>query len=157
MLVGTKTIVAINYVCRNKHMFDKTFVMTDIVASNIIFSRQNTTTRLSRQNTTTHAKTFVAAKLCLLRQIFVATNVLSRRTHVCRDKHYKHIFVATKDVLCRNKQSYLCQLPPMILSYHSGLRGRGGRGGKGGGVNVYMFVRHCFYYFMCIYNFSFIG
>ena len=111
MLVGTKTIVAINYVCRDKHMFDKTFVMINIVASNIIFLRQNTTTHLSRQNTTTCAKTFVAEKLCLLRQIFVAGKVLSRRTHVCRDKHnfvttsiflsrQKTCFVATKNYTC---------------------------------------------------------
>ena len=59
MLDGTKTIVAIYYVCCDKHMFDKTFVMTNTVASNIIFSQQNTTTR---------AKTFVVAKLCLLRE-----------------------------------------------------------------------------------------
>ena len=49
--------------------------------------------------------------------IFVATNVLSRRTRVCRDKH---TFVRTKDVFCRDKnqlvatkvlwpQNYLCR------------------------------------------------
>ena len=83
-------------------MFDKTFVITNIVASNIIFSRK-TQQCVCRDKTTTRAKTFLAAKLCLLRQIFVAAKLCLLRqifvaTKFCYDEH---MFVATNIILSR--------------------------------------------------------
>ena len=49
-------------------------------------------------------KFFVATKLCLLRQIFVATTVLLRQAYFCRDE---------RRVLSRQKP-YLWHLQPMV-------------------------------------------
>ena len=61
-------------------------------------SRQ--TRPLSGQKYACRDKFFVATKLCLLRQIFVATNKILSRQPFCCDRH---IFVATKDAFCRDK------------------------------------------------------
>jgi len=52
-------------------------------------------------------------KLCLLRQIFVVSKVLSRQTHVCHDKHN---FVATKLL---SQKVYFCHNKRCVLSWQT--------------------------------------
>ena len=68
---------------------------------------------------------FVATKLCLSQQIFVATKVLSRQKYVCRDKRFVAPQVLSRQAyFCHDKRRvlsrqkwYLWQLPPMIGSH----------------------------------------
>ena len=68
-------------------------------------------TFLSRQKVCCNKHTFVATKLCLLRQISVMTKVLSPQTCVCRDKKFcrntkivaRTIFLLRQDVFCHDK------------------------------------------------------
>ena len=85
-----------HFFCRDKSMLvaTKRFVATKVASTSILLSRQKTC--------------FVSTKLCLSRQIFVVTNVLSRQkyfvpTNIIFSRqnfcHGKHTFVATKMIL----------------------------------------------------------
>ena len=99
MLAASKPLSRQNYVCRDKR-FVATKENTYFVATKICLSREN----------------ICRDKHVLLRQIFVATNIiLSRQTRLSSQKKYAccdKTFVATK--LCLSWQKwYLWQLPPM--------------------------------------------
>ena len=99
--------------CRNKG-----FVTTNTYLSRQTRVCRDKTRLLSRQKYACRGKIFVATKLCLLRQIcFIKTSVattkhLSRQQNFSRDKTKyfccdKYTSVATKDMFCRNKHTFV--------------------------------------------------
>ena len=86
---------------------------TSLVATDVILSQQNFFAR----NIFCCGKTFLATNICHDSFFFTTSLLLSRHTHVCRDKtrllsrwntsSVKHVFVVTK-------KRYLRQLPPVV-------------------------------------------
>ena len=94
------------YFCRDKHNFcrDKSFATTSLLLSRQTRFCPDRTRPLSREKYACHDKTFVLTNVILSRQ---------------RLRRGKHIFVARKDVFCRDKTTGRCYgyaLPNSTLS-----------------------------------------
>ena len=88
---------------------DKRFVATDtclsrqntsFVATKVCRDKSFIAKELSRQNIFCRDRTFVTTNICREKHNFVSVKVLSRQAYFCRDKH---VFLATKQVFCRDK------------------------------------------------------